>query len=128
MTYRESLERAITAYSEAKEAAVQARDYDGAAMLRQYIEGLKEKLRKTAPGAGSIIADRPDCDGTDAAHPAFWRGHDHAIKTACQMLNEIMDGRAEPAGVSSEPWESTRRRLYALVHKDRDDRNLEIPT
>lgn len=58
--------------------------------------------------------DTPECDGTDFAHPAWWRGHSQSIASLCQRINEILDGKDDGSGVSSEPWESTRRRLLEL--------------
>jgi len=59
--------------------------------------------------------DYPDADGTDFAHPAWWRGHDHTTAVFCQKVNEILDGKDDARGVASEPWESTRRRLLKLA-------------
>lgn len=58
--------------------------------------------------------DHPECDGTDAAHPAYWRGHDHAVAVLCQKVTEILDGKDDGKGIASEPWEPVRRRLMAL--------------
>ena len=60
-------------------------------------------------------SDNPNFDGTDAAHPAWWRGHDHAVASLCQILNKIMDGEDDRSGTASEPWESVRRRLLAIL-------------
>ena len=62
-----------------------------------------------------LIPDDPELDATDGAHPAWWRGHDHAVKGLCQKINEIFDGKDNGQGVSSEPWESVRRKLIELV-------------
>jgi len=58
--------------------------------------------------------DHPECDGTDAAHPAYWRGHDHAVATICLKITEILDGKDDGKGIASEPWEPVRRRLLAM--------------
>lgn len=62
--------------------------------------------------------DDPEFDATDAAHPAWWRGHDHTAKAFCQHVNAILDGRDFVSGICSEPWESTRRRLASVAMKD----------
>ena len=54
-------------------------------------------------------------DGTDYAHPAYWRGHDAACLSLCQIINQILDGKDNGHGVANEPWESTRRRLLKLM-------------
>jgi hypothetical protein len=58
--------------------------------------------------------DVPECDGTDAAHPAWWRGHEQAVASLCQLINQILDGKKRGNGIASEPWESTRNRLHDL--------------
>jgi hypothetical protein len=50
-------------------------------------------------------------DGTDGAHPAWWRGHDQTMADVCQKITAIFDRTDTGAGVCSEPWESVRRRL-----------------
>lgn len=61
--------------------------------------------------------DDPALDCTDAAHPAWWRGHDQAIKALCMTINGILDGELID-GVCSEPWESTRKRIAGLRRVD----------
>ena len=58
-----------------------------------------------------LIPDIPELDATDGAHPAWWRSHEHTVKTLCQKINDIIDGKDLGEGVSSEPWESVRRKL-----------------
>jgi hypothetical protein len=53
-------------------------------------------------------------DGTDAAHPAYWRGHDDSCQQCCALINEILDG-VPMSGMCSEPWESTRWRIFNLM-------------
>jgi hypothetical protein len=64
----------------------------------------------------ACTCDDPDMDGTDFAHPAWWRGHDQGIALTIQAINALLD---EPpgtplAGWCNEPWESLRKRLAAL--------------
>lgn len=61
-----------------------------------------------------FLRDDSECDGTDAAHPAYWRGHDHAVAVLCQKITEILNGKDDGKGIASEPWEPVRRRLLAL--------------
>lgn len=58
--------------------------------------------------------DYPDADGTDDAHPAWWRGHQQAALVFCQLMNEILDGKDDGRGFNYEPWHSTRRRLIEV--------------
>lgn len=62
-------------------------------------------------------ADNPEWDATDAAHPAWWRGHDHTAKVFCQLVNEILNGKDVSAGLSGEPWQTTKMRIAQLRDK-----------
>jgi hypothetical protein len=59
--------------------------------------------------------DDPELDGTDAAHPAWWRGQQYGADAICREVNKILDGNGNESGVGHEPLESTRRRLFALL-------------
>lgn len=63
-----------------------------------------------------VNVDKDDTlfDGTDCAHPAWWRGYHDATIQFCQHVNKILDGK-DSGGIANEPWESTRRRLLELV-------------
>lgn len=77
-----------------------------------------ERLYKTIEGEkrkGIVLVDAAELDSTDCAHPAWWRGHDHTVKVMCEKINLILDGKDNGAGVSNEPWESTRRRMLNLA-------------
>ena len=63
----------------------------------------------------AAVKDNPEYDCTDAAHPAWWRGHEHTTAVFCQLVNEILDGKPDGGGIASQPWESTRQRLHELV-------------
>jgi predicted nucleic acid-binding Zn-ribbon protein len=59
--------------------------------------------------------DYPDADGTDYAHPAWWRGHDHAIAMFCHHVNQILDGKDDGTGENVEGnWRDLRKRLLAM--------------
>jgi hypothetical protein len=62
----------------------------------------------------ALREDDPELDATDFAHPAWWRGHEHAAAVFCQKANAILDGKDDGKGVANDPWETTRRRLLAL--------------
>lgn len=62
--------------------------------------------------------DDPEMDGTDFAHPAWWRGHDQTTAMFCHHVQVILDGRAvKDESVSPEPWHTIRQRLLALMEK-----------
>ncbi len=83
---------------------------DALAALLRHIAALE--ARTPAP------ADDPEMDGTDFAHPAWWRGHDHTTAMFCHAVNEILDGKDDGVGVKAEgPLLDTRKRLLALMGK-----------
>jgi len=48
-----------------------------------------EAAAATAPGETELLApDRPEYDATDAAHPAWWRGHDNGCKGAIELVRK----------------------------------------
>jgi hypothetical protein len=60
-------------------------------------------------------ADDLDLDGTDFADPAWWRGNDQGVAMVVTMLEKLLDGEDDGAGVVGyEPLERLRRRLLAL--------------
>ncbi|MBX9623826.1 MAG: hypothetical protein K2X82_08420 [Gemmataceae bacterium] len=60
------------------------------------------------------LRDDPLFDCTDAAHPAWWRGHDYTAAAFCREVTGILDGRDDGRGVANDPWETVRRRLLAM--------------
>jgi hypothetical protein len=73
---------------------------------------LPSKVVKQTTSPATTV-DRPEMDGTDYAHPAWWRGHEQTTATFCQKVNDILDGKDDGSGVNHEPWGSLRRRLLA---------------
>lgn len=71
-------------------------------------------VRRRVSTESRKIWDDPMTDGTDFAHPAWWRGHDHAVAVFCQKVTDILDGKDCGAGVANAPWESVRRKLLVL--------------
>lgn len=57
----------------------------------------------------------PEMDGTDGAHPAYWRGHDYTTKMFCALVIDILDGKDNGAGANTEPWATVRKRLLSLT-------------
>ena len=66
--------------------------------------------------ARAAAGDDPLWDGTDAAHPAWWRGNDAGVLATVRIVNEILDGkRSGPAHYGSPELTDLHRRLLALV-------------
>lgn len=58
----------------------------------------------------------PQWDGTDAAHPAWWRGNDRGVEQVVERLTEVLDGKDNGSGVLNfPPLESLRRRLLGIL-------------
>ena len=60
--------------------------------------------------------DNPDMDATDAAHPAWWRGHEHGAASIVTVIRKILDGKDLGLGYgwSHEPWHALRRDLLEI--------------
>lgn len=62
-----------------------------------------------------VMPDNTDCDGTDNAHPAWWRGHVNGIIGLTAKLQAIVDGKDDGAGVVVSPAvEKLRRDIIRL--------------
>lgn len=62
----------------------------------------------------SVPMDDPEADGTDFAHPAWFRGNEAAVKQLCQLINGILDGKHNLGGISTQPWQMLSQRLYDI--------------
>lgn len=61
-----------------------------------------------------LAEDNPEWDGTDAAHPAWWRGNDAGVAATVRILADAMDGKDNGRGVIGyAPLEALRRRVIA---------------
>lgn len=67
-----------------------------------------------AGGKRDAHVDDPDMDGTDFAHPAWWRGHEYSFARSCKEVNDILDGTKANVGTSTQPWQQLRQRLYDI--------------
>lgn len=90
---------------------------DQIAVLMSHNEAaLRQRIAQLEPELAEARKDNEELDGTDAAHPAWWRGNDAGVAQVCAQINAILDG-ADVSGTASEPWEPTRRRV-AEARKD----------
>lgn len=78
-----------------------------------YIRELQKVIKDTG-----IYLDNPDFDGTDAAHPAWWRGHFDGSDGTCFNLMKILleEGEEMP---KDWKYEALRTRILALKEKSR---------
>jgi hypothetical protein len=65
-------------------------------------------------GKRDAHVDDPDMDGTDFAHPAWWRGHKYSFAMTCREVNDILDGKKANVGTATQPWQALRQRLYDI--------------
>lgn len=64
-------------------------------------------------------ADNPEADGTDAAHPAWWRGHDAGCLHVTRKIQSALDGADNGTGTISHPEvEKLRREVLAMKARE----------
>lgn len=73
--------------------------------------------RLTATLTAELAASNdPQLDGTEAAHPSYWRGNEAATFGVAKMLRETLDGKDNGGGVISyAPLEQVRRDVLRLT-------------
>jgi hypothetical protein len=88
------------------------------AMQAAYtVNTIRESPLPTSPLAAALQASRaeaddPQWDGTDAAHPAWWRGNDRGVEAVVQIVNGVLDG--QPPGMhGSEALTALVKRIAA---------------
>ncbi len=59
---------------------------------------------------GTRDLDDPELDGTDFAHPAWWRGSDEAVAHVVRQLQSAIDGEDTGAGTLGHPGLEAIRR------------------
>lgn len=73
-------------------------------------EALRARLRESE----ARNVDDPQWDATDAALPAWWRGHDHGANAVIRRLRDAVDGKDDGAGVMAGGLERLRRDILKL--------------
>lgn len=89
---RERVERLV---HDVNHGAIIGYDGPGYSSTRMGAEASREiaRLLTAALSIAGEKADDPELDGTDFAHPAWWRGNDAGVASTIQIVNEILDGR-----------------------------------
>lgn len=64
----------------------------------------------------SRAADDPEMDGTDFAHPAWWRGQADGVEKVAVQLGIALDGLDDGGGVLAHPG-IERVRRWILEHR-----------
>ncbi len=76
-----------------------------------YGQAETDWVRKHSESHRLRALDDPEFDGTDFAHPAWWRGHDDTVASMSERVSRILDGLDDGRGTANEPWQSVRTRL-----------------
>jgi len=58
-----------------------------------------------------VRTDEPGLDGTNEAHPAWWRGQERGAEGVIEVLTEILDGKSHTGTFGSPALEALARRL-----------------
>jgi hypothetical protein len=60
--------------------------------------------------------DDTEWDGTDFAHPAFWRGQDDGVSVVVKRIRKVLDGKDKGGGVIGDVgFEKLRRDILELI-------------
>ncbi len=79
---------------------------------------MTKKLKDCIYPEGKLIADYPDNDCTDFAHPAWWRGYDYGCSRLIWYINELLDKKVhEDGSMGYEGMQELRKRLIELRDK-----------
>jgi chromosome segregation ATPase len=81
---------------------------------------LTEKLRRGGR------ADDPSWDGTEAAHPAWWRGRDSGIHNVLKRVLTLCDGTSKETGYDGELGEVARKILELRSMNQSHSNTVEI--
>lgn len=92
-------------------------DADVIALEREVRRLLEERdldrlVEKKVAEAISARED-PQWDGTDFAHPAWWRGEKAGVAGACMRIRQALSG--DVAGVCQDPLQAIRMEVAALL-------------
>lgn len=66
--------------------------------------------------------DDPALDGTDAAHPAWWRGNDDGVKAVVKIVNDLLDGKPHVGTFGNADLEMAAQRIATLTDQLREAR------
>lgn len=110
-------ERAIAAAVDVVErAGCEVRLTDAVTLLgqaRELVADVHEGVPLSPTRRG--VGDDTMWDGTDFAHPAWWRGHDDGAAGVIREVEKILDEDPRAAGVyGSERLQRIRERIHAL--------------
>ena len=66
----------------------------------------------------NMVPDYPDADGTDNAHPAWWRGQEDGVIGTVIAINRVLDeiesGNQHTGTFGNKALEELRTRLHSM--------------
>jgi hypothetical protein len=81
-----------------------------------------------AAAPAHVAADNKEFDGTDFAHPAWWRGNDAGVETTVNIVNDVLDGKKTGAFGYEALNDLVDRIRSAPPHVDADARRISQST
>lgn len=84
------------------------------------MEGEAHLYERDVRVAFTRSSDDPELDATDGAHPAWWRGSDHAVG-ACASQVALKLGIGVPDGIQQGRWQAVMSVLESVVDLVRED-------
>lgn len=99
-----------------------------AGRLLNELSRANDRLKRELDEARKLNKDDPEWDGTDAAHPAWWRGNDAGCEGTAMQLERHLDGPTAHCGdYGSETMNRVAGRILALRRVTTElQRQLEI--
>lgn len=73
-----------------------------------------ERARSILSAELSSLQDDPERDGTNDAHPAWWRGNDRGVEATVEALNKVLDSGRGGGTFGFKPLEELASRLSSL--------------
>lgn len=71
------------------------------------------------------LRDDPECDATDLAHPAWWRGNDAGVHATVEVIRRVLDSGLDGGVSGYKPLQEIRERIERLRESQRDTERLD---
>lgn len=78
-------------------------------LITAGVAGMREAV--TMILAAMDKADDPQWDGTDGAHPVWWRGQDDGVRGACRKIEAVLNGKPHTGKCASDDLQRVLDRL-----------------
>lgn len=130
---RERFEKAVEAL-EALEACVRndwilwdEREKELAGLRQQFYELQQSASDEVIELRAEVerLRDDPECDATDLAHPAWWRGNDAGVHATVEVIRRVLDSGLDGGVSGYKPLQEIRERVERLRESQRDTERLD---